>query len=142
MNLSYREKIIWISLISTTLIFGYYFFSAFKVFNDPEVANETLIGLFIGLVIWIIIIQIILQILFAIANKKEALKGEDERDKLIELKSTRVSYYILVLGVWFSVFSILTISSTFILANLIMFFFILAEIVGYITQLVYYRKGI
>lgn len=142
MNLSYKEKSIWASLISTIIVFGYYFFFAIKVFNNPEIENMMLVGLFIGAVVFIMIIQIFSQIVIAIANRKEAEKGEDERDNLIELKTTRVSYFILVLGVWITAFSILVISSPIILVNLIMFFFILAEIVGYSLQLIYYRRGI
>jgi hypothetical protein len=142
MNLSYKEKSIWASLISTIIVFGYYFFFAIKVFNNPEIENMMLVGLFIGAVVFIILIQIFSQIVIAIANRKEAEKGEDERDNLIELKTTRVSYFILVLGVWITAFSILVISSPIILVNLIMFFFILAEIVGYSLQLIYYRRGI
>jgi len=142
MNLSYKEKSIWASLISTIIVFGYYFFFAIKVFNNPEIENMMLVGLFIGAVVFIMLIQIFSQIVIAIANRKEAEKGEDERDNLIELKTTRVSYFILVLGVWITAFSILVISSPIILVNLIMFFFILAEIVGYSLQLIYYRRGI
>ena len=142
MNLSYREKIIWISLSSTVLIFGYYFFQAFKVFNNPDVENTTLISLFISVVILISIIQVILIIILSIANKKEAEKGGDEREKLIEAKATKISYFILSAGAWVTAFGILLTSSAFILINVLILFLVLAEIIGFSLQLIYYKRGI
>jgi hypothetical protein len=142
MNLSYQEKSIWVSLVSTLIVFGYYFLNAMKIFNNSKIENLAITGLFIGTVIILIIIQIVFQSIIAIINRKEAQKGEDERDNLIELKATRISYFIIVLGVWVTALSFLILSSTIIMANTIMFFFILAEIVGYIIQLIYYRRGI
>ena len=141
MNLSYREKIIWISLISTVLIFGYYFFQAFRVFNNPDIENTTLVSLFIGVVILISIIQVVLIIILSIVNKKEAEKGGDERDKLIEAKATKISYFILSAGAWTTAFGILITSSAFILINVLIFFLIIAEIVGFSMQLIYHRRG-
>ncbi len=142
MNLSFREKIVWISLISTVLIFGYYFFQAFNVFNNPNIENTSLISLFIGVVILISVIQVILIIILSIANKKEAEKGGDERDKLIEAKATKISHFILSAGAWTTAFGILFTSSAFVLINVLIFFLIVSEIVGYSLQLIYHRRGV
>jgi len=142
MKMSFQEKSIWISLISTILIFGYYFTQAISVFNNPDVHNTNLIGLFIGIIILVVIIQIASQTIVAIVHRKEVEKGEDERDNLIKLKATRISYFILVFGIWITVISLLIFQSTLVMANIIMFFFILSEIVGFTSQLFYYRRGV
>ena len=142
MNMSYQEKSIWISLISTILIFGYYFTKAISVFNNQDIHNNNLIGLFIGIIIAVIIIQIIAQSTIALANRKDAERGADERDTLIKWKATGLSYYILAAGVWVTLISMLKFESTLVIANIIVFFFILSEIVGFAAQLLYYRRGV
>ena len=141
MNLNYHEKSIWASLVSTVIIFGVYFTMAFKVMNDPNIPDITLIFFFIGAVITIVIVQIILQTILAIMNRKVAEGGHDERDKAIEMRSTQYSYYILIFGIWASVAAMLINFSTLLLINLIMLTFIVAEVVSYITTLIHYRRG-
>lgn len=142
MNLSYREKIIWVSLISTILIFGYYFIQAFKVFTNPDIENISLLSLFLGLVIFITVIQVTLIITLSIVNRKEAKADGDERDKLIETKATRISHFILSAGAWTTAFGILITSSAFILINVLILFLIISEIVGFSLQLFYHRRGL
>ncbi len=102
--MSFKEKSIWVSLIVTIIIFGFYFVFAFTTIknNSAEAARTSLLGIFIGTIILITVIQIILHIVLAITFRNEAVKGEDEREKLIELRATRISYFFLVAGVWIS----------------------------------------
>lgn len=141
MNLSYREKIIWASLISTVLLFGYYFIQAFKVFTNPDVENISLISLFLGVVIFITVIQVAFIITITIFERKDAKVDGDERDKLIEAKATKISHFILSAGAWITAFGILITSSAFMLINVLIFFLIIAEIVGFSMQLIYHRRG-
>ena len=140
--MSFREKSIWISLLATILVFGYYFANAFSALTSFNIDNRGLIGLFIGVVVLMIIVEVVLNTILAIASRNQAGETEDERDNLIRLKSTRISYLVLVFGVWAAAMSLLLSASPLAMANIIIFFFILAEIVGFSTQLFYYRKGI
>lgn len=140
--MSFHEKSIWITLIVTLAVFGFYFAQAITVFTNPELPDENLIGLFIVVVVFVIILQIILQSILAIIHRKEAEKDGDERDKLIELKATQTSYFVLVFGIWTTCISILAIHSPLIIANMILFFFIAAETIGYIKQIYHYRRGV
>lgn len=144
MNISYREKSIWVSLLSTLFIFGYYFYSAFSILRTPYANMHmfALMGLFIGVMVWMIIVQIVLHIILAIVNRAEAEKDEDERDKLIDLKATKVSYYLLILGVWVTIFSLFVLQSPAWTATILLFISILAELVGFAVQLFYYRRGV
>ncbi len=142
MNMSFREKSIWISLAATVLIFGYYFANAFSALTSFNADNRGLIGLFIGVVVLMIIVEVVLNIILAIASRNQAAEAEDERDNLIRLKCIRISYLVLVFGVWTVAMSLLLSASPVAMANIIIFFFILAEIVGFSTQLLYYSKGI
>jgi hypothetical protein len=142
MKLSFQEKSIWISLVTTILIFGFYFTQAIRAFDSPDVHGTYLIGLFIGIIILVVIVQIVLQSVLAIAHRKAAEAGTDERDNLIELRATRISYFVLVFGVWATCTSMLIHRSPLVMANTILFFFILSETVGFTSQLFYYRRGL
>ncbi len=142
MNLSFKEKSLWTSLIITIVIFGYYFSRVFSALNQPTVDTSGLITLFIGVVFAMIVLEIVSHITLTAIYKKEANDFNDERDKLIELKAIRISYYILILGVFQAVVSLLMGKSPIMSTNIILLFFVVAQIAGDITQLVYYRKGI
>ena len=142
MNISFKEKSLWTSLIITIVIFGYYFSRVFSALNQPTVDTSGLITLFIGVVFAMIVLEIVSHITLTAIYKKEASDFNDERDKLIELKAIRISYYILILGVFQAVVSLLMGKAPIMSTNIILLFFVVAQIAGDITQLVYYRKGI
>ena len=151
MDLSFQEKSILGSLVITLGLFGYYFFKVFEVFMYGT--SETSLSLpfiLIGVVAAVVAVEIVYHILIALASKPET---EDERDKLIEAKATRISYFVLAAGcltaVGHSMISVFaedsaldrTIQNPIMTANLIILAFILAEVVGFAMQLYYYRRG-
>ena len=137
--MSFKEKSIWISLVSTIIIFGYYFLRIFQMANNEKVAHREIAVFFISIIILIVVVEIILHILLAGFHRPEA---EDERDQLIELRATRNAYYLLVAGVVTANIAFLVLAAPILVAHIILFFFILAESVAFITQLFYYRRGI
>jgi hypothetical protein len=84
----FREKSAWISVLSISLIYGVYFWSV--VHSGPHAGLR--FGTLLATVIALIVVQIVLHIVVAIAAPKEAKAPRDERDKLIELKATRIAY--------------------------------------------------
>lgn len=139
MNRSFQEKSIWISLATISLIFGYYFIRIFQMIAGNEIDAIQSIVILITLIVLVIIVEIVFHIIIALRTKPEA---KDERDRLIELKATRNAYFLLVFGIFISIGSIAASVQPFIVAHVIMFFFILSEIAKFLTQLVYYRKGV
>ena len=140
--MSFQEKSTWISLAVNSAIFGYYFYHAFEVLGNPEALDRGLIVLFVGLVILTIIVETVSHILLSLVYRKDEQAGADERDKLIELKSNRVSYLILTVGVWLTFVGLMILPIQIVLANILMASFIISEIVGYGVQLFSYRRGI
>lgn len=154
MNMSFREKSIWISLISTLLIFGDYFLNVIALANLSEaVAKTTALELSIRAIVLIIIVEIIFQTVLALNNHKAANLGADERDKLFEYKGNNFGYTVLVIGVFITLGRIvfLEINPEFIeqtngltipllTAHILLFSFILSEVVRFSAQLYYYRR--
>jgi hypothetical protein len=155
MNMSFREKSIWISLISTLLIFGDYFLNIIALGNLPEqVAKTAALELSIRAFVLIIIVEIIFQTMLAVSNRKAAKLGADERDKLFEYKGNNFGYSVLVVGVLMTLgrmvsmeispefieqFKVLDIP--FLTAHILLFSFILSEVVRFSAQLYYYRSS-
>jgi len=139
--MTYHEKSIWVSLVSTVIIFGTYFFQAFTIMNDPDRSDQTLILYFIIAVVIAVTIQIATQIFFSLTDRKAVEAGMDERDKSIDLKTNRISYYVLVFGIWIGVGTQAFEANITLLINVLMLSFVVAELVTYISKLVIYRRG-
>jgi len=151
MDFSFKEKSVIVSLVVTLLIFGWYFYRVF--FNLALTANEALsVSDLIGIITLIVILEIVIHAFVAIREKSPV---ENERDKLIELVSCRNGYWTLCVGIWFlfihliiegsatwfNLYHNLIFMSPSYLAHLLLLFFVLAEVVFFVTQIYYYRKG-
>ena len=146
MDFSYREKSLIASLGVTLLIFGWYLYGAFS--NLP--LNPELPG-FVEIIILLVLIAVlesIIQSFLSIMNKAQL---EDERDKLIEKISYRNSYWFLSVCIWFLMVQILLdtrfdnhliLTTPYGMFHFLLLFFVLSNLIGFVTQLYYYRKGI
>lgn len=150
--MSYQEKNITVSLVSHLFILTYYLATLFPIIQSGEwIANElyALWAIVIGATILVNIIgSILTNILLTIVEAIRSQKYEeprfitDERDNLIELKGSRVSYITYSLGVLVSIFAFIFGQSPLMMISLIFVFGILAEIAGDIAQISLYRRGL
>lgn len=103
-----------------------------------------------GIVLSVVAVEVVFHIVIAIFAKDE---GTDERDRLIAAKAAQISHYSLAVGcltaVGHLVFATLqeaavgvSLQSAILAANVIVFSFILAEVVGFSLQHFYYRRGV
>ncbi|GAA0854684.1 hypothetical protein [Aliiglaciecola litoralis] len=155
MEMSYKEKGAWISLISTLCIFGYYFYNIALLFGAPiEYAKEQAKDLLAQAIILSIVVEAAFHTLLAAANFKDADRGGDERDKLFEYRANNIAYTILVIGVIATLGRIIGIEYNpewgdhrsslqipLLTAHILMFSFILSEIVRFAGQIFYHRRG-
>jgi uncharacterized membrane protein len=153
--MSFKEKSIWISLISTVCIFGYYFLSLQGLGSLPiEEANNIAAKLIVKAVLMTILVEVILHIVVAIFSPQDAQEAEDERDKFYQMKANSIGYTILILGVIVTLGHILLgailpeiaeahFAATFPLlsAHILLFSFIISEVARFSSQVFFYRKG-
>ena len=165
--MSYQEKRTWTSILSGVIILAAYCIYAFGKYNSGGVdpgdlkfwATTMLIFLGIGIGVTIII-QIIFHILLSISiavkkkildensSDKEIEKSialemvEDERDKLIELKSMRIGFIIAGIGFVGALISLVVNYSPMVMLNILYFSFGIGSLVEGVGQLVYYRRGV
>ena len=141
MNLSYKEKTLIASIITTIIFFGSYLYIGFKNLTNWS----TKFGELFVLIILFIVFEIIIKSALKLGDK---LSIEDERDKLIELTSYKYSYWTLTAAIWFVIFQLLlnTPFSKFFntpqgLFYSLVLFVILAELISFISQLYLSLKG-
>jgi len=94
LDTTFREKSLWVSLLATLAIYAHYFI---RVLQLGEGEPGRVAGLFIGTVIAMIVVQVVVTAALALHKKPERA---DERDRQFSLVASRISYYVLMAGVW------------------------------------------
>ena len=150
MNLSYQEKSILGSLLAVVVVYGYYFASVLRDLSHPEFGAGNVARLILA-VVAIVVIEIVYHIVLALESKVEA---KDERDILIECKAYRNAYFLLATGAFLVIACVILadllrepaptriVMTPFLTVNLVLFFMALAELMKFVTQLFYYRRGV
>jgi len=148
--MSYQEKNVIISMVSSLLILACYCLYVYYYHNAEIMAQPTnfrfwgkTILVFIALSIGI---RIAILILFAIVNAiitREKDPGlSDERDKLIELKSMRNSHWLFSLGFIVAMVALAYGAQPYWMFIIIIASGFVSEMVDSFSKLYYYRKGI
>jgi hypothetical protein len=149
--MSNRQYTITVSLISTLLVLGYYLVKLIPMIqqgelNSDEIFQLAAIVIIASIVLNIagnILVNIVVNIVHAIQtqSEKEVRMLEDERDKLISLKGTQVSYIAFSLGVLASMLTFVFGQPALVMFSLIIFFSLLAEIIGDLSQFYFDSRG-
>jgi hypothetical protein len=134
----FREKTAWISLLSMLGIYGVYFVS---VVRTESRGGHPHFGALLETIVALVVVQVVLTIAVAIVRPKEAQAPRDEREKLIELKATRIAYSGLATSVamacFFGAFDPPIVFNT----NALLFVFVTAELLRSSCQIIQYRRS-
>lgn len=150
--MSFKEKNIIVSLATFTLILGIYLASLWRMIQDGDLDPAgvfRLWGITIVLAIAFTIVatlltHIILAIIQAITtgeDEPEIEDLEDERDQLIGLRGTKVTYVVSSLGVFLAMLTFVFGRPPLVMFTLLIFSGLVAQIVGDVSRLVLYRRG-
>lgn len=142
MSLTFREKSLWLLLLSLVVVFGAYFATALST-ASAHVAPVHVVA-FICMLIVLVAIQIVGHAVLAIASRRELAASiqSDERDTLISLKSTQRASYVLAVGVFFSLCLAVFVPGNFVFAHVLLAFWVLAQATEILSQLILYRRGL
>lgn len=142
MNLTFREKSYWASLIIMSAVWFNYFVRVQPVLVDGSISREDSIGLFIGAVVTLVILEIVVHIGLAVTNPKTADQASDERDKAISSKAGNIAGWILsICVVMIGGLAMFRDASSVLIANLLLLALVLTQCVDYALALFYYRRG-
>jgi len=146
--MSFREKSAWICLVTTVLVFVPYFAFVFVSFSPRGNSLRSSIGAFVAAICWQILLNVGAHIAIGIRAGREP---KDERDVAIEAKAYRNAYLVLVGLAWTVPFVSMPIAGalgqgglTFVVLTiqLLLLSFIVAEAARYLSQIIFYRRGI
>ena len=142
--MSFQEKSIAASLITTVVVWGYYFSELYEARLADDVTLEAVkVLLFVAVVLTVIVSVVVHSFIagrHAVGNSNEPER--DERDRLIDQRATNIASYVLVTGVISTVVVAVFSNRLVPTLNVLLFFFVLSEIVRYALQLVFYRRGL
>jgi hypothetical protein len=137
----FKEKIAWISVVTTILVWGTYFTVVLiGVLHGQPIGREHMIG-FLGATIIQVGLVVVASIVTAVTAPKDASAGSDERDKAIARGSSATAYPVLLVGVVVVAASIHFGANKIDMTSGIMAAIVIAEIVHYAAQIVGYRSG-
>ena len=146
MNLSFREKSIWVmsaGLLLASVIYAYAVSSVNQAMQ-ADVAWQAMrilppmVFLFATAVGLLTVFAVIGHIVLAVSDRRGA---EDERDRQIGLKGARAGGIVLAVGV-FSALCVAVISTgNFWFSHVLLGFWVLAQLAEYGVQIVLYRRG-
>lgn len=136
MDMTYREKSLWLVGISLLLVFGLYFWRVLPASAADVLPNQ--IGLFAAAVSLLVALQVLGHALIAILDRRTE---PDERDRRIGLIGERNGSFVLATGVSLSLFLAVFTQGNFLFTHVLLAFWVLASLVSIGTSLWLYRHG-
>jgi hypothetical protein len=135
-NLTFREKTLWLILVTTAVVYAVYFWRAVSI----GAANPGRVGgLFVEAVILVIVLQIAGSIVIAIRARPQRA---DERDRQTAVAATRNAYLVLFVGTWFALGVAALTLGAFWIVHVLLLAVVLAELTRWASELYYYRSGV
>ena len=147
--MGHHEKQSIVSIIGSVLVIGFYSLYVYRnyiqadmgLLNDFQFWGKS----FLYLIPVAIVVQIVIQILFAIANRiitQEDLPDiTDERDKLIELKSIRISHWIFTAGFMLAMGSLAMGMKPYVMFLTLISSGFVASLASEVAKIIWYRRG-
>lgn len=139
MDLSFNEKMHWVTIIGLLVIYGFYFLTVLPPESADVAGNQVV--LFIILLVPLILFFIIGAIVAVMTGRKSEVE-DDERDRLIGLKGIRNGAYVLGTGVFAAIACALLMDGNFWVIHVLFASLVLSELVESASQLFYYRLGV
>ena len=138
--MSFREKSAWVTLVSILLVSALYVFHVPAILEPhPSMWVLHVIGLCLAA---FIVIEVVAHVVLYLRFPKEARTPKDERERLCDLRATRLAAYVYVVGSFVAVFGGLHGASGFGVGVGVLLSFVVAEIVNYTARIIYYRRGV
>lgn len=149
--MSAQEKSNYVSFVTTLLVSLPYFVFILNKYQTEAPTGADELTFWASAILLMIPVRIVVEIVVnivaaiitaAVTNGKEENSLVDERDRLIDLKGTRNSFYAFIIGFMLSMLIFVSTKSVANLFMVLIFTGFLSELVGVISQIYYYRRGL
>lgn len=122
------------------LVFGWYFAVVLGPVAGSPARDIAFTAVMIVASVVLAILAAVSHIVLAVVYRKQA-HAHDERDRLIDLRSTRIAAYVLAAGVFLGIGLAMARAGGFWIAQALIATLVIAEITDGITKLTLYRRG-
>ena len=150
--MSFQQRNITVSLVTFILILGFYLIRIFQLLQTDSFISTNVFRLWGIIVVLAIVATIVLTILAHVGSAVfQVIKTgdenpkiediQDERDKLIDLRGTQITYVASSLGVLAAMLTFVFGQPPLLMFSLLIFSGLLAQIIGDISRLMLYRRG-
>jgi hypothetical protein len=139
--MAYREKLAWIVLVTTVVVYGAYFALEGPRLMAPGAAPLAFLGPLTGSIIVFVILQIVLAAGAAATDPAGARALMDERDRQIALSANRAGFYVLQVGAFAAIVTLFWRADAALMANAVFGAMVTAEAARALVQVVAYRRG-
>lgn len=140
--MAFREKRAWVTLIAlifVLLLFWLHIPPTRMLAPPPDIWVLHVLMLVIAT---FVTIEIVAGLVMRIRSPLDARTPKDERERLIELKSRAIAWYVFVILSLGGIFVTLHAGANDVgLGFVVLFSFVIAEIVNYAMRIYYYRRG-
>lgn len=96
--MSMREKVAWISVVASTILFGWYFWTVWSDFVSRSLNGDVLFWRFVDTLVAAVVIQLAASIYAAWRAKQDFDPPKDELDLAIDHKANRIGLLCLELS--------------------------------------------
>jgi hypothetical protein len=135
----FRVKSAGVSLVLIFAIGCYFIANLLALLPSNEAVPDGALSLTITTIVLIAVLEATLQIVLFIGAGR--IEDRSERDQIIAAKASRNAYLVLQVGTFATFASMFANFSPFAMGSLLMVAFLLAEIVHFASQIVYYRRS-
>jgi hypothetical protein len=139
--MSFREKSAWITLISIVLVFALYFLHVPRLFNPNLNPGLWSLHALLACIACFIVIELLGLFVLRLKYPVDARTPKDERERLIDLKATRLAARCYVVLTFLAILTPHQGFSGFAVGLFVVIAFTLAQIVNYGARIYYYRRG-
>ncbi len=136
---SFEEKSVWLQLTATVLALGAYFVIAGRMMSAGVNQLAAYVPLFIAAVVVQVVVLIAGHAAAAVLSRPEP---RDERDRLIGWRAESNSGWVLATGVLAAITALVFSLEAVWVAHLLLGSLLLSQVLSFVLQLVYYRRGV
>ncbi|MEO1439354.1 MAG: hypothetical protein AAFV33_03065 [Chloroflexota bacterium] len=138
-NAPFRAKSAGVSLVAILIIGLYYFANVISLLPSDENVPDGALGLAITAIVLIAVLEAALQIVLFIGAGR--IEERTKRDDMIAARASRNAYLVMTAGVFATFASMFVEFTPFEMASLLLGAFLLAEIINFASQIIYYRRN-
>ena len=139
--MAFREKIAWITLVTTVIVYGAYFTLAVPRLLAGRFGQSEFASWLLAAIVVIVVLQVGFTTVAAIKDPNGAGHPSDEREQIIALRANRAGFYTLEIGVFFAVVTLFWWNDAAVIANGVFFAVVLAEVARAGFQIFDYRNS-